>query len=284
MSFIISARCVRLKCPGVAKNVLLQLADIANDHGVAWPSIDTLCMRTDWSRTAVIEAITWLEANGALRGDRSNGRKTVYRLTPDNFKGDRHPDPKEENQYASRTGTPRAPVRQPDPTGTPGAPDRYAKRTLISKNHQEPSNTPPAPPPGERAPQDPADNPPGFERIWAAFPRKTDQPAALAQWLKLAPQPELVDRMVVAIGRWEGTDEWQRDKGRFIPRLAKWLRRQGWLDVPTGVSSAAPPTVVPLRAAALTPEQLQANGAKARALVAQVRAARGGQQQAGGGA
>jgi len=115
----IMAACWPLQMPPVAKAVLISLADNANDAGHCWPSIETICERTCYGRTAVIDAIKWLEDNGHLSADRSNGRKTSYQLHPiDTAKPVRHAD-----RSAARTGSPDGlnqsatrtkPVRQAD--------------------------------------------------------------------------------------------------------------------------------------------------------------------------
>jgi len=83
MSTRIMALCWPLKMPPTAKAVLISLADNANDSGYCWPSIETICERTCFSRRAVIDAIHWLEAENYVTADRSNGRKTAYWVTPD---------------------------------------------------------------------------------------------------------------------------------------------------------------------------------------------------------
>jgi hypothetical protein len=220
MSYIVSAACVRIKAPGVAKNVLMQLADIANDDGFAWPSLETLCMRTCWGRTAVIEAIAWLEQSKAIRADRSNGRKTTYWLTPTQFLGDRFPELSTGgNRAASRTGVP---VRQTDLTRPPNGPNPSAKRTLITKNHQEPDI--PLPPDGGRA---------GFDdNFWSLYPRRVDEQLARKAWAQIAPSPDLQRQIADAVKAWAQHDEWQRESGRFVPKPHRWLARKRWTDVP----------------------------------------------------
>lgn len=82
MSTRIMALCWPLRMPPTAKSVLISLADNANDSGYCWPSIETICERTCFSRRAVIDAIHWLEAEKYVTADRSNGRKTAYWVTP----------------------------------------------------------------------------------------------------------------------------------------------------------------------------------------------------------
>jgi len=123
MSTTVMAACWPLQLPPTPKAVLISLADNANDHGVCWPSLSTICQRTCFGRTAVIEAVRYLEDNGFLLADRSNGRHTKYQVVPrlDLFelpKAVRQPDQSgrrtgsggERPPSASRTG----PVREAD--------------------------------------------------------------------------------------------------------------------------------------------------------------------------
>lgn len=126
MSTRIMALIWPLRMPPTAKAVLVSMADNANDAGHCWPSLDAICERTCFGRTAVIAAIKWLEEAGFLVVNRSNGRHTTYMVVP-------------ANQSASRTGTADEPVRQTDPTSPPPGPDQSARRTLTVKNRQEPS-------------------------------------------------------------------------------------------------------------------------------------------------
>jgi biotin operon repressor len=112
-----------LQMPSSPKAVLVSLADNANDAGYCFPSLPTICERTCLGRTAVIEAIKWLEQHGALVADRSNGRHTTYTLTVEAFT----------NQSAKRTGPPNEPVRQTDGTSPANGRDQSARRTLTVK-------------------------------------------------------------------------------------------------------------------------------------------------------
>lgn len=74
-----------LQMPPPAKAVALALADYADDSGASWPAIASLCLRTCFSKRAVIDAIAWLESAKIVTADRTNGRHTRYLLTPVNF-------------------------------------------------------------------------------------------------------------------------------------------------------------------------------------------------------
>lgn len=85
MSYAILNLCWPLPMSPSAKAVLVSLADQADDQGYCWPSLETISKRTCLSRRAVIDAIQWLEASKIVAADRTNGRHTKYRVTPDDF-------------------------------------------------------------------------------------------------------------------------------------------------------------------------------------------------------
>lgn len=66
------------------KAVLISLADQANDDGVCWPSVGTICERVCASERAVQEAIRDLMEAGFVSRKWQPGKPTIYRLTPAN--------------------------------------------------------------------------------------------------------------------------------------------------------------------------------------------------------
>lgn len=133
------AECWPLQMPPTPKGVLVSLADNANDQGYCWPTIETICERTCFGRTAVIDAIKWLEVNGLLIADRSNGRRTSYRITPGNYQ-------KEAGEGGRETVEPvRETYRSGRRTGPGGGPNQSGRRTKpvreADTNRKEPSLT-----------------------------------------------------------------------------------------------------------------------------------------------
>lgn len=128
------AACWPLQMPPTQKSVLISLADNANDHGVCWPSIPKICQRTCFGRTAVIDAVHWLEAHGYLIADRSNGRRSTYQVVVPGQKDMVRNPVRQTNRFSrwTRSASERKqsvsriePVRETD------------------TNHQEPSPEPP---------------------------------------------------------------------------------------------------------------------------------------------
>ena len=136
MSNALLTACWPLQMPPTAKAVLVSLADNAHDDGHCWPSLTSIAERTCFGRTAVIDAIKWLEANGAIKADRSDRYRTTYTVTPSCFvAGELVRLP---NQSASRTSTPNGElVRLPDDEVR--LPDDEVRQA--DTKHQEPSRT-----------------------------------------------------------------------------------------------------------------------------------------------
>lgn len=136
MSTIIMSACWPLKMPPSPKAVLISLADNANDAGVCWPSIAKICERTCLGRTAVIEAIKWLERAGLLTADRTNGRHTTYQIELEAVKQGVLFEGAEPVRQADRSGKRTGPAGGPNQSGRRTAPVRQA-----DTNRQEPSRT-----------------------------------------------------------------------------------------------------------------------------------------------
>jgi hypothetical protein len=94
--------------------------------------------------------------------------------------------------------------------------------------------TPPNPLKGAASPDRKRGNvhefPPGFEAFWSAYPRKTAKPAAAKAFARLAPNTQLLARMLAAVAEQAQTPQWIKDGGEFIPHPATWLNQRRWED------------------------------------------------------
>ena len=96
-----------------------------------------------------------------------------------------------------------------------------------------------------------------FERFWTAYPRKVGKGRAEKLFVRLKPDHRLLDTMLTAIEQAKGSEQWQRDQGRYIPNPSTWLGQRRWEDEPFPDSPAYcgdldPPGYAPPRA--LPPE------------------------------
>ena len=80
----------------------------------------------------------------------------------------------------------------------------------------------------------------GFRRFWEIYPRKQGKQEAEKAWKKLAPDEELLERLLTALGKARTCDQWSRDNGRYIPYPATWLNQKRWEDeYPVSAARAA---------------------------------------------
>lgn len=70
----------------------------------------------------------------------------------------------------------------------------------------------------------------GFDRFWAAYPKKVSKGQAKRAWSKLKPDADLLDRMLRAIAAAKAAETWRKEGGRYIPHPATWLNAEGWED------------------------------------------------------
>lgn len=79
-----------------------------------------------------------------------------------------------------------------------------------------------------------------FEALVAAYPRRARLDQARKAWQAIAPSPGLHAEMLRAVDAWKASEEWRREQGRYVPKLAKWLTDKRWLDAPRSAGAAAP--------------------------------------------
>jgi hypothetical protein len=117
------------------------------------------------------------------------------------------------------------PPRSQNLPGIPGK--NLTQQNLIEPKGTEPKRTAP---PREGTVD-------GFDAFWSAYPKKKSRSDAEKAWRKLAPSPELTQRILDAVAVQSGTTDWQRSDGQFIPYPASWLNARRWEDE---VASPAP--------------------------------------------
>lgn len=110
------------------------------------------------------------------------------------------------------------------------------------RNEPDPTNSPPPSPPrwgglgGERAicvaNTNAKDRDDAFERFWTLYPRKVGKLAARKAWQRLNPDRQTIERMMLALEWQKESDQWQQERGRFIPHPTTWLNQGRWEDEP----------------------------------------------------
>ena len=76
----------------------------------------------------------------------------------------------------------------------------------------------------------------GFEKFWVAYPKKKSKGQAERAFSKINPDEQLLATMIATIERAKISEDWVKEKGKYIPYPASWLNARGWEDeeiVPT---------------------------------------------------
>ena len=69
-----------------------------------------------------------------------------------------------------------------------------------------------------------------FEDFWNAYPKKKAKADSRKAWKKLKPSAELVKQIIEAVKLQLQPEDWQKDKGRYIPYPATYLNGRRWED------------------------------------------------------
>jgi hypothetical protein len=69
-----------------------------------------------------------------------------------------------------------------------------------------------------------------FEMSWKTYPKKTNKQKALAEWKKLNPSPELIEKIMAALEAQKRSHEWTKEGGKYIPHAHNWIKDRRWED------------------------------------------------------
>lgn len=71
----------------------------------------------------------------------------------------------------------------------------------------------------------------GFASFWAAYPRKVKKKEAFTAWEKIKSlDAELLQIILDSVAQHSYSEEWTREKGRYIPYPASFLNGERWTD------------------------------------------------------
>jgi DNA-binding PadR family transcriptional regulator len=69
-----------------------------------------------------------------------------------------------------------------------------------------------------------------FASFWKLYPRKVSKEDARKAWAKLKITQDLYDTIVEALAVQVATDDWKKEKGKFVPHPATWINGKRWED------------------------------------------------------
>lgn len=70
----------------------------------------------------------------------------------------------------------------------------------------------------------------GFDQFWKLYPKKKGRKDAAKAWAKLKPSEELRQTLITALGQQRVSEDWTKDRGRYIPNASTWLNGERWTD------------------------------------------------------
>ena len=220
------------------------LCNYAGDKDHCWPSYKTMCSKLHKCKGTVISYINELVKANLIQVVSGKYKTNIYYIL--NPKSSMTQETNTKNNNYSYAGVVESSFV------TLGTKNDHGRSNFVHSSPEiEPinnlknnniNNTPPIPPVGLQARQDPlpTDASPAaecasdsdFQSIWIAYPRKESRRKALKQWNALARTgqlPPLTDLLETIAFRSQ-SEPWQKEKGRFVPRLAKWLAERRWED------------------------------------------------------
>lgn len=69
-----------------------------------------------------------------------------------------------------------------------------------------------------------------FQEFWKSYPRKVGKAAALKAWKRIKPNDDLAERMLHAVSEQSKSEDWRKDRGKYIPHPTTWLNGGRWDD------------------------------------------------------
>lgn len=67
-----------------------------------------------------------------------------------------------------------------------------------------------------------------FDEFWSSYPKRVGKQYALKAWNRIKPTAEIHEKIMQAIEAQKRSEQWRRDKGRYIPNPATWLNGGYW--------------------------------------------------------
>jgi hypothetical protein len=198
--------------------MLLAIADFADDHGNAYPSVPTLATKCRMTPRNANHILSALRACGELEVRQNEG-------------------PKGCNRYRIRLGgeplKPASPLKRASPlkpaSSTPEAGFPKPLKPASDKpslNHQEPLGV------RKTRAKRPEKEHPLFIRFYGAYPRKVARLKAAEVFAEINPDETTLAAMLKAIDEQQLPRRCAEGEGQFVPHPASWLRQGRWTDEP----------------------------------------------------
>ncbi len=71
-----------------------------------------------------------------------------------------------------------------------------------------------------------------FEEFWGLYPKRLNKESARKEYLKLKPDSELRKKIISSLKRDKVSENWTKERGKYIPLCSNWIINRRWEDVP----------------------------------------------------
>lgn len=72
-----------------------------------------------------------------------------------------------------------------------------------------------------------------FEQFWKIYPKRKSKGQAEKAFFKINPDEQLLTKILESVERAKKSEDWIKEKGKYIPHPATWLNAKGWEDEET---------------------------------------------------
>ena len=257
--------------PSGKQLVLLRLANNSNEDGFCYPSEEYIADKAGLGLSTVRGHLRWLEMADVIERKRMvkgkyDGRRNGFQMNFDVTNVS--PETTARIEQTLKKKLPPESGKLPPESSTDTARNEHEYRqnpapyieTLLEPPMKRLEETPPNPQDADKpSTATPKAKPkararsveelkscPMFNAFWVEYPKgkKKAKPVAAKAFDKEVKQNELVfDEVMDGLKRYKRTDDWQKERGKYIPLPATFINQRRWEDeIDTGPNQPPPPT------------------------------------------
>ena len=71
-----------------------------------------------------------------------------------------------------------------------------------------------------------------FERLWKVWPNQEARDNAIREWDEQAATDDDITAMQRVFPHWKSSDRWNKENGKYVMTLARWLNEHRWKEPP----------------------------------------------------
>ena len=205
--------------PASAKLLYAEISSLTDQTGYCFASNAYFEQLYGLSTETIVRLLRALEKRGYIRREDAKGGKSQRRI----YAGI--------NPAAAAPEDPLSKMTIPPVKNDYTPLSKMTPPTSVSENNTSKPINPPEAPQGAAGGEKPKIwDEEAFEALWRLYPKKKDKAKAIKEWNRLKADRKLMRKMSAALRVQMESEEWQRDNGRAVPYLCRWLSHRRWED------------------------------------------------------